>query len=45
MSTRDGTTQEAVSGSPVVFIVDADPEARAVTESALARRFGPTTGW
>jgi thioredoxin reductase (NADPH) len=29
-----------VPGSPVLFIVDADPEARAVTESALARRFG-----
>jgi len=26
--------------NPVLFVVDADPEARAVTESALARRFG-----
>ena len=28
-------------GNPVLFVVDADPQARAVTESALARRFGP----
>jgi thioredoxin reductase (NADPH) len=27
-------------GNPVLFVVDADPQARAVTESALARRFG-----
>ena len=27
-------------GSPVLFIVDADPQARAVVESALVRRFG-----
>ena len=26
--------------NPVLFVVDADPQARAVTESALARRFG-----
>jgi thioredoxin reductase (NADPH) len=26
---------------PVVFVVDADPQARALTESALGRRFGP----
>jgi hypothetical protein len=28
-------------GNPVLFVVDADPQARAVTESALVRRFGP----
>jgi thioredoxin reductase (NADPH) len=28
----------------VLFIVDADPQDSAVTESALARRLGPTTG-
>jgi thioredoxin reductase (NADPH) len=28
-------------GNPVLFVVDADPQGRAVTESALARRFGP----
>jgi thioredoxin reductase (NADPH) len=27
-------------GNPVLFVVDADPQARAETESALARRFG-----
>jgi thioredoxin reductase (NADPH) len=32
-------------GSPVLFVVDADPQARAVTESALARRFGRTIGF
>ena len=31
----------AAPGSPVLFIVDADPQARVVVESALARRFGP----
>src|SRR5690349_14711371 len=32
---------EAVEACPVLFVVDADPEARARTESALTRRFGP----
>jgi thioredoxin reductase (NADPH) len=41
MTTDDGTTHAAVPGAPVLLVVDADPEARAVTESALARRFGP----
>jgi thioredoxin reductase (NADPH) len=30
-----------VHGNPVLFLVDADKQARAVTDSALARRFGP----
>jgi thioredoxin reductase (NADPH) len=38
--TADDTTIEAL-GSPVLFLVDADPQARVVTESALDRRFGP----
>jgi thioredoxin reductase (NADPH) len=41
MTTRDRTTHAAVPGSPVLFVVDADPQARAATSSALARRFGP----
>jgi thioredoxin reductase (NADPH) len=41
MTTDDGTTHAAVPGAPVLLVVDADPEARAVTESVLARRFGP----
>jgi thioredoxin reductase (NADPH) len=41
MTTDDGTTHAAAPGAPVLLVVDADPEARAVTESALARRFGP----
>src|SRR4029450_10786425 len=41
MTTDDGTTHAGVPGAPVLLVVDADPEARAVTESALARRFGP----
>jgi thioredoxin reductase (NADPH) len=40
MTTQDPTTQAAAPGLPVLFIVDADPKAREVTESALARRFG-----
>jgi thioredoxin reductase (NADPH) len=40
MTTHDPTTQAAAPGLPVLFIVDADPKARAATESALARRFG-----
>ena len=35
--TPDGTTP----GPPVLFIVDADREARVATESALLRRFAP----
>lgn len=30
----------SVTGSPVLFIVDADPQARRVAEAALVRRFG-----
>jgi thioredoxin reductase (NADPH) len=41
MTTHDGTTDAATHVPPVLVIVDADPQARAVTESALARRFGP----
>jgi thioredoxin reductase (NADPH) len=36
----DGATGAAEHHSPVLFIVDGDPEARVVTENALARRFG-----
>src|SRR5690348_6943869 len=32
---------EAAAARPVLFVVDADPEARARTQSALTRRFGP----
>jgi thioredoxin reductase (NADPH) len=41
MTADDGIARAAVPGSPVLFIVDADPQARVVAESALARRFGP----
>lgn len=41
MTTDDGTAHAAALPPPVLLIVDADPEARAMTESALARRFGP----
>ncbi|MGZ4664175.1 MAG: FAD-dependent oxidoreductase [Frankiaceae bacterium] len=32
---------DASAACPVLFVVDADPQARARTKSALARRFGP----
>jgi thioredoxin reductase (NADPH) len=38
MTMHDGTTDAAAP--PALLIMDADPQARAVTESALARRFG-----
>ena len=41
MTAEDGAARGAAPGSPVLFIVDADPQARVVAESALARRFGP----
>ena len=41
MTTHDGTTDAAAHVPPALVIVDADSQARAVTESALARRFGP----
>jgi thioredoxin reductase (NADPH) len=41
MTADDGTSRVAAPGSPVLFIVDADPQARGVVQSALARRFGP----
>ena len=41
MTAEDGIARAAAPGSPVLFIVDADPQARVVAESALARRFGP----
>ena len=41
MTENDGTGRAAPPDSPVLFIVDADPQARAIAESALARRFGP----
>ena len=34
------SAQTALTG-PVLFVVDSDPQARARTESALTRRFGP----
>ncbi|HYY80973.1 MAG TPA: FAD-dependent oxidoreductase, partial [Actinomycetes bacterium] len=40
MTTHDGTTDAAARGLPALLIADADPKARAATESALARRFG-----
>jgi thioredoxin reductase (NADPH) len=39
MTTHDAA-DAAAHAPPALFIVDADPQARAVTESALARRFG-----
>ncbi|HVG95887.1 MAG TPA: fused response regulator/thioredoxin-disulfide reductase, partial [Chloroflexota bacterium] len=40
--TQDAVTPAVAGGAglPVVFIVDADPAARAATEAALVRRFG-----
>lgn len=40
MSVDIETAWAAAPGSPVLFIVDGDPQARIETESALARRFG-----
>ena len=40
MTIHDGTTGAAAPGLPALLIVDADAQARAVTEAALARRFG-----
>jgi hypothetical protein len=37
---RHGESTEAPVTRPVLFVVDADAQARAETESALARRFG-----
>ena len=33
--------ESAAAACPVLFVVDADPEACTRTESALTRRFGP----
>jgi thioredoxin reductase (NADPH) len=41
MSSDNRTTRATAATRPVLFIVDADPQDRAVTESALTRRFGP----
>ena len=41
MTENDGTGRAAPPDSPVLLIVDADPQARAIAEAALARRFGP----
>ena len=41
MTADDGTARAGAQVSPVLFIVDGDPQARVVVESALARRFGP----
>ena len=40
MTIHDGSTDAAAPGLPALLIVDADAQARAATESALARRFG-----
>jgi thioredoxin reductase (NADPH) len=40
MTVHAGTTRAVAPGSPVLFLVDGDPEARAMAESALVRRFG-----
>ena len=40
MTPHDGTTDAAAPGLPALLIVDADAQARAATEAALARRFG-----
>ena len=40
MTTHDGTTGATAPGLPALLIVDADAQARAATEAALARRFG-----
>ena len=41
MTTDNRTTRATAPARPVLFIVDADPQDRAVTESALTRRFVP----
>src|SRR4029077_13491715 len=41
MTTDNKTTRATAPARPVLFIVDADPQDRAVTESALARRVAP----
>jgi thioredoxin reductase (NADPH) len=41
MTADDGTACVAAPGSPVLFIVDPDPQTRDMVQSALARRFGP----
>jgi thioredoxin reductase (NADPH) len=41
MTNHDETPDWAVLGLPVLFIVDADEEARVAMESALLRRFAP----
>jgi thioredoxin reductase (NADPH) len=40
MTIHDGTTGAAAPGLPALLTVDADAQARAATEAALARRFG-----
>jgi thioredoxin reductase (NADPH) len=40
MTIHGGTTGAAAPGLPALLIVDADAQARAATEAALARRFG-----
>jgi thioredoxin reductase (NADPH) len=41
MTTDNRTTRATAATRPVLLIVDADPQDRAVTESTLTRRFGP----
>ncbi len=41
MTKHDETVGEATLSLPVLFIVDADPDARNATKAALARRFAP----
>ncbi len=40
MTTHEGATGAAAHGPPALLVVDAGAQARAATESALARRFG-----
>jgi thioredoxin reductase (NADPH) len=40
MTTQDQTPSAVVPDAPVLLVVDADPQARAATGAALARRFG-----
>ncbi|MGH8824470.1 MAG: hypothetical protein ACRDVN_08340 [Jiangellaceae bacterium] len=41
MTAQASGPDEAVAAAPVLFVADADPDARRATESALLRRFGP----
>ena len=40
MTADDVAAHAAAPGSPVLFVVDADPQSRRAAEAALIRRFG-----